>query len=80
MLKLESAAKIISENEQHYFDLFEFGIINVTQIYPGSSTFGIYSRPIQHKSRFVTNVPISLYNATSNEYYFGILTIETQSR
>lgn len=83
ILKLEAAKDIISKNQIYYYDLLEFGEMNVTQIYPTPSSadegkWNIYSRKIGNfTNKFVTNVPISLYDANSRKHKFGILTIET---
>ena len=78
ILKLEGAKDIINKNQIYYYDLLEFGEINITQIYPEAIKWNIYSRKIGNfTNKFVTNVPISLYDANSRKHKFGILTIET---
>ena len=84
VLKLESAADIIKrkENEVYYYDLLEFSKITLTQVYPLNpliSDLEIYNRE-NFENKFLTNVPISLYNAITKKYAFGILTIETTSK
>lgn len=81
VLKLDSAQSIMKENELYYYDLLEFSDINIIQIYPNSSRWNLYSRKTEDfRSRFVTNVPISLYNPVARKHGFGILTIETLSK
>ena len=84
LLKLEAAKEVINSNKIYYYDLLEFGEINITQEYPSSSDipeWTIYSRKLDKpSSSFLTYVPISLYNATTRTYGFGILSIETQSK
>src|SRR3989338_9432908 len=36
ILKLETAISVINSNEVHYYDILEFGEINLTQVYPSS--------------------------------------------
>lgn len=78
VLKLDSAQKLMAENEIYYYDLLEFSDISIAQIYPGSAKWNIYSRKTSDfKSKFSTNVPISLYNPNTRKHGFGVLTIET---
>lgn len=84
ILKLEAAISVINLNEIHYYDMLEFGEINLTQAYPRSSSapkWTVYSRKIEKPtSSFLTFVPISLYDPAADTYGFGILSIETQSK
>lgn len=80
VLKLEYAKDVIANNEIYYFDLLEFSEVNITQIYPLEVKWNIYSRKKESfKNKFMTNVPISLYDPATKKYGFGILTIETLS-
>ena len=86
-LKLDSAQNIMKENEIHYFDLLEFSEVSITQIYPDATNYPnrgkwpIYSRKVvDYKNKFVTNVPISIYDPLTRKNSFGILTIETLSK
>ena len=81
LLKLESAKNIMKENEIYYFDMLEFSDANITQIYPNEAKWNVYSRKTQDfKNKFVTNIPISLYDPTTRKYGFGVLTIETLTK
>ena len=84
LLKLEASISVINSNEIHYYDLLEFGEINLTQVYPSSATalkWVVYSRKIDKPgSSFLTFVPISLYDPAADTYGYGILSIETQSK
>lgn len=57
----------------------EFGQSEITirQLYPPGENFTVYKNP---PARFVdasvTNIPISLYNATGDKYYFGVLEVK----
>lgn len=78
ILKLDSAQSIMKENEIYYYDLLEFSDVSISQIYPNEVKWNLYSRKIEDfKSKFVTNVPISLYDPATRKHGFGILTIET---
>jgi hypothetical protein len=60
-----------------YFDLFKYSKIEISEIYPFTSSILVYEKE-PDKPRFDqrrTYVPISLYNPVDNKYYFGILNI-----
>lgn len=81
LLKLDAARDTIKQNELYYFDILEFSDINIIQIYPNEDKWNIYSRKTEEfKSKFITNVPISLYDSTTRKHGFGVLTIETLSK
>ena len=81
LLKLEASSLIIDPDNPYYFDMFGFSELNVSEIYPESRQYTIYSRKItDYKSKFVTNVPISVYDPATRQYHFGVLTLETMSR
>ena len=78
VLKLESANNIMRTNELYYYDLFEYSEINITEIYPSEAKWNVYSRKTgEFNSKFVTNVPVSLYDPAARKYGFGVMTIET---
>jgi len=65
-----------------YYDLFEYSQIIVYEIYPKSvNSWLIYNRTegadITNKKN--TFIPISLYNATTNQYTYGILNVTVYS-
>ena len=81
ILKLDSAQRLMKENEVYYYDLLEFSDVSIREIYPDDAQWKIYSRKTdEYSSKFVTNVPISLYDPTTRKQAFGILTIETLSK
>ena len=81
ILKLKSAQDIMSQNEIYYYDLLEYSNISISQIYPSQATWNVYSRKIEDfTNKFVTNVPVSLYDPATRKYGFGVLTIETLSK
>ena len=80
-LKLEVAEETIPDNDIYYFDIFEFGKIDVKEIYPGDESWELYSKPSDdYKSNFSTNIPVSLFDPTAKKYSFGVLSIETVTR
>lgn len=81
ILKLGAAQEIIRQNEIYYFDVFEFGKIDVKEIYPEINEWSVYSKITDDfRSNFSTNIPISLYDPTIKKYSFGVLSIETLTK
>ncbi|MEK6984477.1 MAG: hypothetical protein AABX33_07930 [Nanoarchaeota archaeon] len=87
ILKLKTAEVLMKQrqNEIYYYDMFEFSEINITQIYPqitglDKSQWTIYSRKRQNSPKFITNIPVSLYDSITKTYRFGILSVETFSK
>ena len=81
IFKINASKDVLGQNSRYYYDLFEFSNITIKQIYPNENTWPIYSRKIENfESRFVTNVPISIYDPITRRYGFGILTVETLSK
>ncbi len=77
-LKLEAAQDTMKKNPLYYYDFFQFSEINVSQVYPKGPTYTLYSKKMEKfRDKFVTNVPVSLYDSSARTYSFGVLTIET---
>lgn len=60
----------------------EFGTttIKLIKMYPGGGEWVLYNNPkVDFISAPVTNIPIMLFNATSDKYYFGVLEVTTYS-
>ena len=78
-LKLDAAEKLMRENKVYYYDLFEFSDVDVQQIYPSHREWHVYSRTMyDFRTKYLTNVPIALYNPDTKRHSFGVLTIETR--
>ncbi|MBI2102126.1 hypothetical protein HYT53_05955 [Candidatus Woesearchaeota archaeon] len=81
ILKLDAAQSLMKENEVYYYDLLQFSDVGISQIYPAETKWEIYSRSLEgFKSKFVTNIPVALYNPSTRRYGFGVLAIETFSK
>jgi hypothetical protein len=79
-LKLDATASLLEQNNIYYYDMFEFSKIWVEEIFPGHKTWELYkSQPGDYKDQLSTFIPVSLYNATSKEYNFGVLAVEVYS-
>ncbi len=63
----------------YYFDIFGFSNITIEQIYPSiqDNNWAIYEKiPDDYKAKSSIKIPISLYDAISREYGFGVLNID----
>ena len=84
-LKLQSASELMTNKKSDYYDLFEFSNIVIKEINSEGNLIqiaNIYSRTLNEdfKNKFVTNIPISLYNSITRRNTFGVLTIETYTK
>ena len=81
ILKLDSANSLMKENEVYYYDMLEFSDITIKQIYPSEAKWNVYSRKSEEmENKLVTNIPISLHDANTRRYGFGVLTVETWTK
>lgn len=81
LFKIGASQDIIAQNSRYYYDLFEFSNITLRQIYPSEHNWVIYERKTDiFESRFITNIPVSLYDPVARRYGFGVLTVETLSK
>ena len=58
----------------------EFGTttIELIKIYPGGGNWTLYdNQKAEFTTAPVTNIPIMIYNTTSDKYYFGVLKVTT---
>ena len=84
--KLDSLENLLAENNVYYYDLFEFSNISVKKIYPfpeagETAEWGLYgNKPTEFRNKLSTFIPVSLFNATSKSYDFGILTVEVYTK
>lgn len=80
--KLDAASKLLEDNSIYYYDVFEFSNIEVKRIFPEpEKIWPIYNNELtDYKNRISTFIPISLFNATSKKYDFGILAVEVYTK
>ncbi|MBI4739178.1 hypothetical protein HY772_06500 [Candidatus Woesearchaeota archaeon] len=73
LASLKNDPKIVRTYER------EFGqsALTIRQVYPPGANYTIYENPPpQFNDASTTNIPISLYNATADRYYFGVLEVK----
>lgn len=80
LLKLE-AMNGLSRNEiSYYFDLFKYGTVTVVKIYPDADAdvgqrWVIYNKTKPNAGYFSTAVPMTLYDPTVDQRYFGLMEV-----
>jgi hypothetical protein len=84
ILKIQEFDKLLENNpsiKADYFDMFEFSDIRVRHIFPSGPTHMLYSNPLDNFSfNLSAHVPVSIYNATSKQYGFGVMDINLYAR
>lgn len=76
--KIKAMETLVNSHWTYYYDFFGFGNISINGIYPDDSLkFHIYENTGNRTSFTTTHIPITLYNASSREYYFGILAVSS---
>lgn len=81
ILKVEALREFINQTpnirNEYYYDLFGFSSISIEQIYPPGVSWLIYEKTTERtKAKSSIMIPVSLYNASSREYNFGVLNID----
>lgn len=74
--KLEITMGVIKENLDYYFDIFKRSKIIIEEIEPGERNWILYDQSGNLTSRLPVSAPVSLYNSTEKQYYFGVLRVE----
>jgi hypothetical protein len=80
--KLIGIAKVAATPKGTLLYEREFGTTKIKLIkhYPSGGEWVLYDNPLEDfTSAPVTNMPIMLFNTTSDQYYFGVLQITTYS-
>jgi len=81
ILKVEALSEFIEQNpnirNEYYYDLFGFSSITIEQVYPSELSWKVYERTLTgNKAKSSIKIPVSLYNASSRAYDFGVLTVD----
>jgi hypothetical protein len=81
LYKLEAVAGLLEENNIYYYDVFEFSKIWVEGVFPEEGVWSLYNNPLtEYNNKLSTFIPVSLFDATTKEYDFGILVVETYTK
>ncbi len=82
LYKLDAASELLNMSNVYYYDLFEFSNIQVEKKFPEpEKKWPLYTNNLtDYKNRLSTFIPISLFNATSKKYDFGILVVEVYTK
>ena len=82
LYKLKGISKVASTPDGLNFYSREFGstTIDISVVYPYKDKFTLYDDKLPNfKSASASHVPLMLYNATSDKYYFGVMDITVYS-
>ena len=76
LYKLGRAEPNLNKSNQYYFPFFYYSEIVIEEFYPDRNQWVLYNyTPTKVQGVYPTYIPISLYNATSKKYAFGLLSI-----
>jgi len=74
LLKLSAASGVISSNRETYFEMLGYSDISVEEVYPTADSWQLYDYPKEdYIDKLATQFPISLYDPTTDSYYYGVL-------
>jgi hypothetical protein len=81
VMKVNSIDKLFTQQDltNIYFDRFGYANITIIQHYPKPGRWTLYENLKPDASSRLTHVPISLFNATSKKYAFGVLEVRYYS-
>ena len=73
-MKVEEATDIVTDAD--YFDLFGFSRITIKQVFPYTYEYVFYDRLKEDEDKLASYFPISLFDAKTQDYSFGVLVVE----
>ncbi len=79
LLKAEKFNSLASDEPEIYYDLFRFSNITLKQVYPEEGEWELYYRASNYTYKSETWIPVSIFNASSSSFNFGILIVESFS-
>jgi hypothetical protein len=81
ILKLNASINANVINQNDYFFLFGYSNITLQKIYPeaDASLNLYYYAPKQIRQKLPTQMPISIYDPSTQSYFFGVLIVEVYS-
>ena len=75
IFKLNISAGNVITNTQYYYSLFRYSEIVVEEIFPTKRIWSIYNNTLNTSVPTYTWIPVLLYNATSKQNSFGVLSV-----
>ena len=81
--KLRSFADVLPAEVQLYFPVFGWTTVTVAQVYPPKETFKLTlynDEPTNVKSANRAQIPILLYNSTTQNYGFGVIEVTSHEQ
>ncbi|MBW2974306.1 hypothetical protein KY366_01180 [Candidatus Woesearchaeota archaeon] len=80
ILKLTAASGLLKDNNIYYYDIFGLSSIRVEEVYPGRDPpkeWYLYNHTLANYSdRLSTFIPVSLFNASSEKYGYGVMVVD----
>jgi len=75
LYKIGPVTKVVNTNRLYYLPFFSTSTIIISQLYPTKKEWLLYNFTGNRTAAIYTYIPISLYNATTKKYSFGVLNI-----
>jgi hypothetical protein len=75
LYKLGAAENHILSNTDFYYPFFKYSNIVIYELYPYERNWTLYDNKHPDSAPYRTWLPISLYNATTKRFSFGVLSI-----
>jgi Na+-transporting methylmalonyl-CoA/oxaloacetate decarboxylase gamma subunit len=80
LLKLQGMNDVSRTELSYYYDLFKYGTVTVVKIYPDTDDdagqrWTIYNKTKPGTGYFSTAIPMTLYDPTLDQRYFGLMEV-----
>lgn len=80
LIKIYAFSKLLNNTEadfyHYYYDVFGYTNISIKKVYPPGKEYNLYLPNVTGRGAYkLYRVPVSLYNATSRTYSFGVLSV-----
>jgi hypothetical protein len=75
--KLQAFSQLAAKEDVYYYNIFEFSVINITEIYPFSGrSWKMYDHPLPDYTDLVrVQLPVSLYYPGEDRYLYGVINV-----
>ena len=75
ILKVETAANVITNHQSFYFPYFKYSEIIIYEIYPNQREWILYNNSLEKTTKLSTPIPIALYDAKEKAYHYGYMEV-----
>lgn len=84
IMKLNTAAQVMLDNEFHYHSKLGFSEITITQVYPDTEeSWQIYDRGLDvdaYRDIITTHMPVTLFDPSTDNKAFGVMEVRVYTR